>query len=401
MKKSIALIGTLDTKGDQVLYLKGQIEDKGLKTLVIDVGILGDVPFDPEITRQEIASAAGTSIEEIIAFKDEARAINTMTDGARKKVLELCNKGLINGVLIVGGSMGTALALKVLKVLPLGLPKVIISTLAYSHAISPEFLSSDVLMVPWIGGLWGINDVSRRVLSQAAGIIVGAVNSSDSKLADHKMIGVTSLGMASSRYLYHLRPALEKRGYEASVYHATGMSVRFLEKAIEEGSVEAVLELQAAKELLNEACGSVFSPGPRRFEAAAKKRIPQIYSTGVIESCLWAPRIPLPRKFKDRPIKEHNPLLCMICTSKEEKLAAAELMIQKINNSNGPRAVVIPKGEPAAVKKLGFSDLEGMDAFRQELKNGLKSDVKVVELDGTADDLEYTDAIVTLLDEMR
>ena len=400
MEQTIVIIGTLDTKGDQILYLKEQIQKKGHKTTVIDVGILGDVPFKPDITRQEIALAAGTSIENIIARNDMAKAINAMTDGASCQIQELCLKGRIKGVLVVGGSMGTALALKVMMVLPLGLPKVIISTIAYSHAISPELLATDVLMVPWIGGLWGINDVSRRVLDQVVGVIMGAANAYDPKPINKKMIGVASLGMASSRYLYHLLPALKKRGYEVPVYHATGMSVRFLEKAIEEGDVQAVLELQAAKECLNEVCGSAFSPGPHRFEAAAKTGIPQIYSIGVIESCLWASHIPLPQQFRDRPMMEKNPLLCMICTNPEEKQAAAELMVKKVNNSKGSRAVIIPKGESAAVRTLGFQDPAGMAAFRQELKNGLKSDVTVVEMDGSADDPEFSKVVVHLLDNM-
>jgi uncharacterized protein (UPF0261 family) len=400
MSRSIALIGTLDTKGDQIAYLKARIENRGHHALVMDVGVLGEAPFETEITRGEIAQAAGTTLREIIAFDNEAEALDKMKDGACNVVRALHSSGKLKGIVAVGGSMGTALALQVMQALPLGLPKLIISTMAYSHAINPDLLSTDLIMVPWIGGLWGINEVSRRVLEQAAGIILGAAEAYEPKPIEKKLIGVTSTGMTSARYLYHLRPALEKRNYEVAVFHATGMSTRLLEKAIAEGWVDAVLELQAGKELINEVCGSVFSSGAHRLEAAAERGIPQILSLGTIELFWWTSYQPLPPKFADRRIFQHNPLLWMISSSVEEKVAAAKLMVDKLNRAKGPAAVIIPLKPSLGLTKLGAQDPKGLEALRKELRTNLKPAVKLVELEASPDDLEFALEVVNLLDEM-
>jgi len=194
MNKSIAIIGTLDTKGDQLEYLKKVIENRGQQVIMIDVGILGTVPFKPTISREKVARAGGTSLEEIISGSlDECGAINKMAEGASKVVLELYSRGELNGVLAVGGSMGTALALEVMSVLPIGIPKLILSTVAYSPAIPSDMLGGDIMMLPWFAGLWGLNNLSRQVLKTAAGAISGAVEEYDKRqVSTKKIVGVTA-----------------------------------------------------------------------------------------------------------------------------------------------------------------------------------------------------------------
>lgn len=231
MRKSIGVIGTLDTKGDQIQYIVQLIEGRGHRAVVIDVGVLGKALFQPTISRQQVAKAGGSSIEEIIAFSDEGEAVEKMTEGASKIVEELCSMGKIDGILALGGSMGTALALRVTKVLPLGMPKLILSTQAYSPAITPDMVNGDVIMMSWVAGLWGLNNMAKRVIDQAAATIIGTVEAYKREWTKQgKVVGVTSLGMTSSRYLYHLKPALEERGYEVAVFHATGMGAGSLSK---------------------------------------------------------------------------------------------------------------------------------------------------------------------------
>jgi uncharacterized protein (UPF0261 family) len=402
MPKSIAIIGTLDTKGDPVAYLKERIKEKGHRAVVIDVGILGESPYKADITRYQVAEAAGTTLDDIAALKDkEAAALEKMIQGAHKIAKELSQDGKLDGLLAVGGSMGTSLALRVIGGLPLGLPKIVISTVAYSPAISPELLGTDLLMMPWHGGLWGISEVSRRVLDLTVGMILGAAELYDPNPLTKRLIGVTALGSVSAKYMYHLKPALDERGYEVSVYHATGMNVKLLEKAIADGQIDAVLELQACKELIAEVCGSLFSPGPKRFEAAVEKGIPQVLSMGTIESCIWAPHHPIPPKYADRTIIPHNDVIWMVPTSVEEKVEAAKMMAEKLNRAKGPCAFLIPTGEPpAGIRKLGFEDPMGVAAFREELKKWLKPKVKVVEVASSSDDPQFTMEAVKLLDEL-
>jgi len=400
MARSIAIIGTLDTKGDQVDYLRRKIQGQGHDAIVIDVGVLGDVKYEATITRHQVAMASGTTLDEVISLKFEAEAMDKMTKGTCQVIKELHGNDKLEGVLAVGGSMGTALALNVLNVLPMGLPKIVISTITYSPAISPDLLNSDVIMLPWTGGLWGINEISRRMLDQAAGMIISAAEVYNEKPLEKNYLGISSLGMAAARYLHYLKPALEKKGYEVAVYHATGMGSRLLEKAIADGLVSAVLELQVGQELIDELCGSLFGPGPHRFEAAAEKEIPQIVSFGIIELCLWAPYKKLPPKLANRNALRHNPLLWMIPTILEERLEVARLLAKKLNKAKGPVAVVFPLRDCQGITKWGLQDPEGYQAFRKEFRRKIKPSIKVVDVDCSTDDKQFADEVLKLLDEM-
>ena len=404
MSKAIAIIGTLDTKGDQVEYLHGKIEEKGHKAIVIDVGILGDPGCPADITRQQVAEAAGTTIEAVIEMGGvgkETKSMGKMTEGVCRILQGLNDKGDLDGLLALGGSMGTSLAIKAVEVVPFQMPKVILSTIANSPAIDPDVYAHNVMMIPWVGGLWGINEISKMILNQAAGVVVGAVKAYEKvSLGEKKMIGVVSLGMSGARFLYHLRPALEKKGYDVATFHATGMGPRLLEKAVEEGYIDAVLELCAGFELVNEEYGSVFGPGPRKLEAAARRGIPMIVSLGAMEITSWGPIKPIPDKLKGRPNFEHNPLLIGIVTTLEERLAAARKLVEKLNRATGPTALLLPLIPPYGQTKYGLADPEGMEAVRKVLKEGLDSKVKVFEIDASEEDPKFTSKVMALLEEM-
>jgi uncharacterized protein (UPF0261 family) len=403
MARTIAVIGTLDTKGDQLKYVKDRIEEKGHQALVIDVGVLGEAPFEPGITKHQVAEAAGMTLEEIAAMgpQREADAIMTMARGVRALLKDLNEKGRIDGVLAAGGSMGTSLALEAVSVLPFGMPKVILSTVANSPAINPDQLANNVVMVLWAGGLWGLNTFGKRLLDHAAGLIVGSTEAYEKKpITDKKVIGVTSLGMNAARFLFHLRPALMERNYEVAVFHATGMSTRAFEKAIESGSFDFVLDFQVGQELINEICGSLFSPGPKRLEAAAKMGVPQIVSLGLQEMCLWGAYKPIPENLADRKRFEHNPLLTVIFTDLEEKVKMARLLAEKMNQASAPATVIVPLKAPLGLTKWALDDLEGLEAIRRELKKNLKPQVRYEEVNCSTDDKEFSDRVLEIMDEM-
>jgi uncharacterized protein (UPF0261 family) len=403
MARTIAVIGTLDTKGDQLKYVKDRIEEKGHQALVIDVGVLGEAPFEPGITKYQVAEAAGTTLEEVAAMgpQREADAIMTMARGVRALLKDLNEKGRIDGVLAAGGSMGTSLALEAVSVLPFAMPKVILSTVANSPAINPDQLANNVVMVLWAGGLWGLNTFGKRLLDHAAGLIIGSTESYEKKpITDKKVIGVTSLGMNAARFLFHLRPALVERNYEVAVFHATGMSTRAFEKAIESGSFDFVLDFQVGQELINEICGSLFSPGPKRLEAAAKMGVPQIVSLGLQEMCLWGAYKPIPENLADRKRFEHNPLLTVIFTDLEEKVKMARLLAEKMNQASAPATVIVPLKAPLGLTKWALDDLEGLEAIRRELKKNLTPQVRYEEVNCSTDDKEFSDRVLEIMDEM-
>jgi len=420
MNKSIAIIGTLDTKGDQLEYLKKVIENRGQQVIMIDVGILGTVPFKPTISREKVARAGGTSLEEIISGSlDECGAINKMAEGASKVVLELYSRGELNGVLAVGGSMGTALALEVMSVLPIGIPKLILSTVAYSPAIPSDMLGGDIMMLPWFAGLWGLNNLSRQVLKTAAGAISGAVEEYDKRqVSTKKIVGVTSLGQTACRYVNRLKPLLEERGYEVAVFHVTGMSGRLFERAINDGLFVAALDLNAGVELLNEVTGGVGTAGKHRLEGAGKKGIPQIVSPGAIDAFFWGGDKPFPDRYRDRPNHRHNTLLNLVASSEEEAAAIGTLMAEKLNQATGPPAVVIPMkgqlpprkaGKPGGVggpgrPNLFFENLLNpgpkLEAFRDALMKDIRPEIRVDVMDAGLSEPQYVDTVLAIFDEM-
>ena len=403
MAKTIAMIGTLDTKGDQIQYLRKIVEEKGHQVLIMDVGVLGEASFEAGITRHDVAKAAGTTLEAIAALGPgkESEAMDKMAEGAQAVLNDLNDDERIDGVLALGGSMETALALNVMKVLPLAMPKMILSTIANSPAIDPDFLSHNILMVPLMGGLWGLNEFSKRSLDQAAGLIVGSTEMYDkTPITNKTLIGVTSLSMSAAQYLYHLRPALKERNFEVAVFHATGMNTRLFEKAVNDGLFDFILDLYVGQELINEICGSLFGPGPHRLEAAAQRGVPQIISLGIFEMCIWAPYKPIPVEFNGRQILHHNPLLWMTFTNLEEKVTMAKILAEKLNKTTGPTAIILPMKPPFGLTKWGIEDPEGLEAVRKTLRKNLKSEINYVEVDASTDDKEFSDWVLELMDHM-
>lgn len=402
MSKQIAIIGTLDTKAEEMRYLKQQIEGRGHQAIVIDVGVLGSVPFKPSINRQEVAKASGVSLKEIAAYDDEAKAMVKMAEGTAKLVKQLHVNGKLDGVLAIGGTMGTDLALDVMAALPLGVPKLIISSVSFSHIIPPDRICADLMMVLWAGGLWGLNSICKQVLDSAAGAISGAAEAYSRERAPQKpLVAVTSLGQSECKYLYWLKPALEERGYEVVVFHTVGMGGRALESLIAQGRISAVLDLSVI-EVSDHALGSLVSAGDTRLETAGKMGIPQIVAPGCIGGCDVATWRPLPPRFRDRPVHVHNRLIGVVLNTKEEKAIVGRVMAEKLNKATGPTAVVIPLQGFEEWDRSGseLHDPEGIIAFSQALKENIKPEIKVIELDAHINDKTFSDTVLSLFDEM-
>ena len=402
MLKKIVIIGTVDTKADEIKYLKQKIEDRGHHALVMDIGVLGETPFEPEINRRQVAKASGVSLEDIAAYNDEDKAMQKMAEGAVKLTMDLYANGDLDGVLAIGGTMGTDLALDVMAALPLGVPKLIVSSVAFSHLIPPERICADLMMVLWAGGLWGLNSICNQVLNSAAGAISGAAEVyTREEETRPPSVAVTSLGQSCCRYLNWLKPGLEERGYEVVVFHTVGMGGRALESLIANGRINALLDLSAV-EVSDHALGSIVSAGESRMETAGKMGIPQIVAPSCIDGYDVATWQPLPPRFIGRPLHVHNRLISALSTTKEEKAMVGNVMAEKLNKSVGPTAVVIPLQGLSEWDRPGSDlyDPEGIIAFTEAFKDKIKPEIKVIELDAHLNDKIFSNTVLSLFDEM-
>ncbi len=399
----IAVIGTLDTRGEEIRYLADRIEENGFKSLVMDVGVLGAIPFEPSIRRDSVARAAGTSIKEIIALRHEGRAMSAMAVGCGKILKDLMEQGQLQGVIAAGGSMSTSLALEALRTLPLGLPKLVLSTIAFSPLISTEFVCSDLAMMLWPAGLYGLNSISEKVLEVAAGSISGAAKAFEGQeLRKKRLVGITSLGTSQLKYVETLKPALEKRGYEVAVFHTAGMGGKAFEEAVSAGLINVALDLSLV-ELTDFVNGGATNSGKIRLKAAGEKGIPQIVGAGAIGHFFWFSGKPLPAKYRNRKHHRHNQLLTIVVADREDKAKVGGLLAKRLNRAKGPAAVLVPMIgwiEGDRHPRSPFHDDQGGEVFLEALKADLNPDIKVIALDCHVNDRQFSDTVLRLFDKM-
>jgi uncharacterized protein (UPF0261 family) len=395
----ILIIGTADTKADELLFMKQCIEDAGGVALVMDVGVLGRPAFMPEVSNAEVAQAAGSTLEAIAALGDENAAMTRMAAGAVSLALSLYAQGRVQGVLALGGTMGTDLALDVTNALPLGMPKFVVSTVAFSHLIPPERLAPDLMMILWAGGLYGLNSICRSILSQAAGAILGACRTVTRPAEDAPMVAISSLGKSCLKYMVTLKPALEARGYEVAVFHCTGMGGRAIESLAGQRRFAAVLDL-CLQEVGNEAHGSVVTSGADRLEAAGLQGIPQIVAPGGIDMIDMQTWKPVRADYQGRPYHAHNRLIASVLMTPPERRAAARLVAAKLARASGPTAFISPLRGIEAWDRPGegLHDPEGLAAFSDEIRRSVAAPVRLVEIDAHINDELFTDTVLEIFD---
>jgi uncharacterized protein (UPF0261 family) len=408
MPVSIVVIATLDTKWEETAYFKRIVEEKGHRVFLVDTGILSDSPrLQADFTRRQVAEAAGENIESIVELHDEREALEKLGLGASRIVAELYSSGRVQGVFALGGTMGTSLGLAAMKDLPLGVPKFILSTIALSPLIRPERVSGDVTLIPSVVDLWGLDSITKRMLENSAGAVVGAAEAFRSTKRESlgggkEVVGVTTLGTSVCRYLPKIKPILEKNGYEVLVFHTIGSGGRSLELALKQGLINGVLDL-ATNELTNEVSGGSYIAGPDRLETAGKLNIPQVVSVGGIEAFGWGgPPETLPSKFRRRKKQRHSKFTFAVKASNEEMTAVGELIAGKLSQAVGPAIVVIPtrgfseRDKPGAV----FYSPEGRERFTKALKGRLKPNVKVIELDVHINDRAFSEEVAKIFDAL-
>jgi len=401
MAKTVALLGALDTKGTEYAFVKQCIETRGHRTLLIDVGVLGPPAIEPDVSRREVARAAGADAAGLAEKEDRGEAVAAMSRGAAVIVPKLYAEGKFDGIIALGGGGGTSVACAAMRTLPLGVPKVMVSTVAGTD-VSAYLGVKDIVMVPSIVDVCGVNRISRKVFARAAGAICGMLETEvppgeDKPLVVASMFGNTTICVEAAKAI------LERAGYEVLVFHATGTGGRTMESLVEAGLISGVLDITTT-EWADELVGGVLGAGPTRLEAAAKRGVPAIVTPACLDMVnFWAPET-VPEKFKDRNFYPHNPNITLMRTTPEECRELGRVMAEKLNGSTGPVSVLFPLGGFSVIDSEGgpFWWPEANRALLDSLKENLRDDIPLIEMDCNVNDPEFSDrCAVTLLDQMR
>jgi uncharacterized protein (UPF0261 family) len=393
---TIAVLGTMDTKGEEHAFVADQIRQRGHKVLVIDAGTLDEPKLKPDITRAEVAAAASIDLAKVLAKRDRGEAVDAMSRGAPVVLTKLLQEKRIEGVISLGGGGGTAIGTAAMRALPIGFPKVMVTTLASGNT-SQYVGVKDVVLFPSIVDVAGLNRISRQILTRAAGAICGMVEVKP-PASDDKPIIVASQFGNTTECVNHARRILEKNGYEVLVFHATGVGGRTMESLIESGMVAGVLDITTT-EWADELVGGVLSAGPTRLEAAAKHAVPAIVTPGCLDMVNFHGPGSVPEKFKGRTFYQHNPQVTLMRTTPEECSQLGKIVAEKLNGSKGPVTVLIPRKAISVISAPGqkFNDPAADKALFDAIQSNLRKDIEVIEMDCAINDAAFAEACANAL----
>ena len=400
--RTILLVGTWDTKDDELHYMAERIRAQGGGVLTMDVGVLGDPSRPVDLSKHAVAEAGGASIAEAIAAGDENRAMQIMATGAAALAGRLAREGAVHGVAALGGSMGTDLALDLCAALPLGVPKYVVSTIAFSPLIPPRRLPADVQMILWAGGLYGLNSICKATLSQAAGAVLGAARAVEPPAPGRARIGMTSLGSSALRYMIPLKPALEERGHEVAVFHATGMGGRAFESLAAQGAFACVFDF-CTQELGNHIHGSRVSAGADRLTNAGARGIPQIVAPGchdLVDVIGWEAQDP---RWASHESHAHNRLITSFVLREEERRAVARAHAAQLAQATGPVTLILPLGGCGEWDRPGapLHQPAALAAFMEEMRARAPQNVTVIETPAHIGDPEFAALALAVFDDWR
>lgn len=398
---TVILLGTLDTKGEEYEFLRDELSERDVSTVVIDAGVLGDPVFPPDIDRTEVAKVGGSNLADLAAANDRGGAIDVMSKGAATIVRRLHQEGRLDGIVGLGGTGGTSLITAAMRALPVGVPKVMVSTVA-SGDTRAYVGATDITMMYSVVDIAGINKISRRILANAAGAIAGMVSNertADGDAGDKPLIGATMFGVTTP-CVQKARELLEAKGYEVLVFHATGTGGQSMEALVDADMLTAVLDITTT-ELADELVGGVFSAGPGRLTAAGRAGLPQVVSLGALDMVNFGPRDTVPEKFEGRNLYKHNPSITLMRTTPEECAELGRRLAQRVSQGSGPRKVLIPLRGISLIAREGqvFHDPDADAALIKGLKANLSSEVELLEYDTDINDPAFAAALVDALIE--
>ena len=394
--KTVVIIGTLDTKGDETLYVKKLLERRGLRTLVVDTGVRGEPLFAPEVRRERVAAAVGSDLHELAAARDRAGAVEVMGAGAAVIISELYAQGELDGIIGLGGGCGSTIAGAAMRALPIGIPKVLVT--AKGNGDYRAYVGrKDIAIVYSVTDIMGLNPVLRRVLSNAVGAISGMVEQDSVDASVRPTVALTSFG-ATTPAARQCRALLVDKGYEVLVFSADGAGGQNLEDLIAQNAVDAVLDLTTS-ELSDELCGGTASAGPHRLESAARCGVPQVVVPGAIDFVNFNPPEAVPSKYAGRQFYNHTPSTVLMRTTAEENAILGRSVGERVGKSSGPAAILLPLQGFSEYDCKGrvFYNTEADRAFIQAVHAGAGTCVPVVEADVHINDPTFASTAVDLL----
>jgi uncharacterized protein (UPF0261 family) len=398
--KTVVIVGALDTKGAEFEFARDLIQADGLDTLVVDFGVLGDPPFQPDVSNDEVARAGGSSIQELRDSQDKTQAMRTMSAGLVKVVTDLHESGRLDGILGMAGGGGTSLATAAMRELPVGVPKVMVSTLSAGD-VSPYVGTKDITMMPSVVDVAGLNSISRRIYANAAGAVAGMVSQDQPEVKETRPLITASMFGNTTECVDHARSILEDKGYEVLVFHATGTGGRTMEGLIDAGFITANLDVTTT-ELADEVCGGVLSAGPDRMMASARAGIPTVLVPGCVDMANFQGIETVPEKYRDRQLYEWNPDVTLLRTNADENKKMGEMIAHAANESTGLVAVVLPLKGVSMLDSPGgdFWDPEADRACFEAIKQHLEAGILVIEVDHNINDPEFSGKVAEVLLDM-
>jgi uncharacterized protein (UPF0261 family) len=394
---TVVLLGTLDTKGSEYEFLRGQLRAHGVDGMLVDAGSGGAPLVEPDIGAAEVAAAAGA---ELAALTDRGEAVETMGRGAEAVVRRLYEEGRLQGILALGGSGGTSIATRAMRALPVGVPKLMVSTMA-SGDTRPYVGEVDIAMMYSVVDISGINAISERILANAAAAIAAMAQVEVPEHAEARpLIGATMFGVTTP-CVTRARERLEELGYEVLVFHATGSGGRSMEALARGGFFVGVLD-STTTELADELVGGVLSAGPERLDAAGELGLPQVVSLGALDMVNFGPLDTVPERFRSRNLYEHNPTVTLMRTTPDECLELGRTIGRKLSAARGPVALFVPLRGVSMIAVEGgpFHDPAADEALRAGLRETLSDAVEVHELDLDINDPAFAEAMADRLHEL-
>ncbi len=391
MPKTVVIVGALDTKGKEFLFVKNLVEKEGLKTLVVDFGVMGQPEFPPDINRQEVAREGGGDLAILADGQHKDAAMKVMAAGLKAVVSRLYADGRLDGILGMGGSGGTSIATTAMRALPVGVPKVMVSTLGGGD-VTAFSGSKDIAFIPSIVDVAGLNSISQAIFANAAGAVAGMVKVEKPEAAAARPLVAASMFGNTTRCVDRARALLEAAGYEVLVFHATGTGGRTMESLINDGYFTASLDITTT-ELADEVCGGVFSAGPERGLAASRKGIPAILVPGCVDMANFGGIATVPEKYRSRILYEWNPNVTLLRTNVEENQKMGQMLAAAANAATGPVTVILPLKGVSMLDSPGgtFWDPEADAACYSAIRQNLHPGIEVIEADYNINDPEFAD----------
>jgi uncharacterized protein (UPF0261 family) len=397
----VVLLGTLDTKGREYAFLRDRIREHGVDVLLVDAGIVGDPLADPDVTRQEVAAAARADVQALADAGDRGAAVEAMARGAAAVVTRLHAEGRLDALGGLGGSGGSALVTHAMRALPVGVPKLMVSTVA-SGDTRPYVGEVDVTMMYSVVDISGINQISARILANAAGALAGMAAATVPALGEEKPLVVASMFGVTTPAVTTARERLEELGYEVLVFHQTGAGGGSMEELIKAGYIAGSLDVTTT-ELCDQVAGGVLAAVPERVESAGRAGIPQVVSLGALDMVNFGPLDSVPERYRERNLYVHNPTVTLMRTTPEECREIAVLLARKLNAATGPTELYIPLRGVSMIATEGqvFHDPAADEALFSTLRELIDtSKVEVHEVEADVNDPEFALAMANRLHEL-